>query len=477
MNLVLLLVLACQDSEYVQKLDKVKYNLAVRSCREAEKRLDSDEGAAIERLTRIIEDPELSKKECTLYVQQTDQYDPPYLFLPYQYRARARLSLAAKSRTPAEKKAYLEEAIRDFEESVRRNVKSSQAYLETARADLKRVSAGEPAPAPAPPAEDLAGRLRSRMAPLLAENRFKSAKALIDGDRSGLSEKDRGELAALVDRSCRNYLTEEMRRFRLRLQSVASVAELREMSKDEFEVAFDLPSADEVVIPHPSYDWARRQREAFREVWSGRKPSAALFVAAQDASRMEEGGDSPWFRMSETLAYQDLQVELDRRIGESLEAPKAKREVLLGQVQTLLGSWNDFLSRLDPALRKRLAWLEEQGKTLRASADRQPRELADLDLEDLRSCFDRYPVQAELLSREGKLRKLESGGALALEARQKLYTLLVAAQSYRLLLDGRSEDEIVRMVQGDLEKLGRAGGATDPDRFGPRIRKVLESLR
>src|SRR6266436_57185 len=135
MTLALLLLLSLQDSEYVQKLDKVKYNLATRNCKEAEKKLDSDESVAIERLNRIIDDPDIPKKECNLYIQQTDQYDPPYAFFPYQYRARARLSLAAKTKIPAEKKAYLDEAVRDLQESVKRNMKSSAAYLDAARTE------------------------------------------------------------------------------------------------------------------------------------------------------------------------------------------------------------------------------------------------------------------------------------------------------------------------------------------------------
>src|ERR1700746_2003017 len=146
----LLVLLLLQDSEYVQKLDKVKYNLATRNCKEAEKKLDSEENVAIDRLTRLIDDPDLSKKECNLYIQQTDQYDPPYAFFPYQYRARARLSLAAKRKPPVEKKAYLDEAVRDLQESVKRNVKSSAAYLDAAQAELKLLAEAAKTPAPAP---------------------------------------------------------------------------------------------------------------------------------------------------------------------------------------------------------------------------------------------------------------------------------------------------------------------------------------
>ncbi|HEV3028995.1 MAG TPA: hypothetical protein VG457_15555, partial [Planctomycetota bacterium] len=435
MTLALLLLLSLQDNEYVQKLDKLKYNLATRNCKEAEKRLDSDESAAIDRLTRIIDDPELPKKECYLYIQQTDQYDPPYAFLPFQYRARARLSLAGKTKSPAEKKGYLEEAVRDLQESVKRNVKSSTAYLEAAQVELKRLAVGEATPAPANSSASVA-LLRARQSQLLAENRFKSARSLLDQEGKGIPAQDRADLVAQADRACRNYLTEELRLFRGRLQRISSVAELRAMTKDEFEVMFDLPSPAEIAVAHPAYDWARRQMEVYREVWSGRKPGSALLAAAEDAAHVEEDGENPWLRISEGLGYQDLHGETERRIAECAEAPKARRDALAAEIKDQIAVWDAFVDRLGPDVRKRAAWIDEHSKSLRALADRQPRELVELDREDLRGCFERFPVDAELLNLEGRLRKIEAEGGLARESRQKLYSLLVAARSLRLFLEG-----------------------------------------
>lgn len=484
MTLALLVLLSCQDNEYVQKLDKVKYNLATRSCKEAERKLDSDEAAAIERLSRLIDDPELSKKECNLYIQQTDQYDPPYLFLPYQYRARARISLAAKSSSPAEKKRQLEEAVRDLEESVRRNVKSSAAWLRTAQAELGKLAAppavpavpvAAPASAPSDPSAGLAS-LRSRQIQLLAENRFQSARQLLEREGAGLPPADRAELIGQVERACRSYLTEEMRRFRGRLQRIESVADLRAMTKDEFEVTFELPPQAEIVVSHPAYDWARREVAVFVEVWSRRKPGSELLGAALEASRLEEGGENPWLRICEGLAFQDLGAELDRRMAEIAEAPRAGREKGMKEVQDRLALWTAFVERLGPEVLKRAPFIDEHSKLLQGQAARQPRDLPGLGGEDLHACFERFPVEAELQAFETRLRKEDAAG-LTRESRQDLYALLVAARSYRLFLEGKTEAEVARAVQGDLENLARAGGPADPDRFGPRIRKVYDSLR
>jgi len=475
----LMLLLLCQDNEYVQKLDKVKYNLAVRSCKEAERKLDSDEATAIERLTRIIEDGDLPKKECTLFVQQTDAYDPPYAFLPFQYRARARMSLAAKAASSAEKKRQLEEAVRDLEESVKRNVRSSASFLEAAKADLQKLAAASapaaPAPASAPrdpPAVTLAA-LRTKQAQLLAENRFQSARLLADREGAGLPDADRAELVSRAEKACRSFLTEEMRRFRGRVQQVASVADLRAMTKDEFEVTFELPPPAEIAIAHPAYDWARRQAGVFADVWANRKPGAALLAAAEEAAPLEEGGENPWFRICEGLAYRDLLGEIERRMASIADAPKARRDPLNAEVRERLGTWTAFVEHLGT----RASWVEEHSKALRALVDRQPRELAELEGEDLRSCFEKFPVEPGLRALEDRLRKFDAAGGLTRESRRKLYELVVAARSFRLFLEGKGEEEVCRGVRDDLETLAKVGGAADPDRFGPRIRRVYDSLR
>ena len=113
----------------------------------------------------------------------------------------------------------------------------------------------------------------------------------------------------------------------------------------------------------------------------------------------------------------------------------------------------------------------------RALADRLPHEAAGLEKEDLRGCFEKFPPESELSDLEARLRTIESGGGLTRESRQRLYTLLVAARATRLLLEGQTEEEAGRSVRPDLENLRRFGGAVDPDCFGPRVRRIYDSLR
>ncbi|MBV8880229.1 MAG: hypothetical protein JO332_09715 [Planctomycetaceae bacterium] len=468
MPTILLVLLAVQDNEYVQKLDKVKYNLATKSCREAEKKIGTDDAGAIERLSRLLDDPELSKKECLLFIQQTDQYDPPVAFLPYQSRARARLSLAARTASAPDRKALLEQAVADLEESIRRNVKSSVALRDAAREELAQL-------APAPP--DAAPALRARHAQLLAERRYRSARTLLDRDGAALPAQERADLASQADQRCRAFLTEELRRFRGRLQAVASVADLRAMTQDEFDLCFELPAPAEIAIVHPSVEWAREATEVFRDVRAGRKPGSALLGPADGASRLEENGEYPWLKLCGALAFRELREDVERRLTECADAPKSRREPLAAEIQARLEVWKGFADRLAPAVRRHAGWIDEDARILRELADRQPREAPGLGADDLRRCFERFPLEPELAAYESKLRAVESGGAWTKESRQALYTLLVAARATRLLLEGQTEEEAGRGVRQDLENLKRVGGAVDPDRFGPRLRRIYDSLR
>ena len=99
--LLQLLLLMCQEDVYIRKIDKARYIEAVQNCKDAESKIESDETLAIDKLTRILLDPALTEVECNLRIQTSDIYGPPYLFLPYQYRARARMSLANKTAVTA----------------------------------------------------------------------------------------------------------------------------------------------------------------------------------------------------------------------------------------------------------------------------------------------------------------------------------------------------------------------------------------
>ena len=472
--LAALLLVLCQEDVYIRKIDKVRYLEAVQACKEAESKLESDEATAIEKLTRILQDPGLTEVECNLRIQSTDIYGPPYLYFPYQYRARARLSLAKKTSAPAERKLLVEDAIRDLKVSVGKKVSSSQKYLDGAQAELARLAQ----PAPPAPAPDAAGAaIRARWSQHLADRKFKTARALLESEGAALPEADRTALLADTQQACRSWLTEQMRVFRRSWTGAAGLADLQALTRDEFETAFALPDPREIVAPHPAYDWARVHLETLRAVRSDKGTLQSLLTMAEGAARLEEGSENPWFKLAEGLAFQTALRDLEQRITECADAPRARRDVLLGEAQAATNAWTAFLGRLDPTFRQRTEFLDRHTRSLTAVTDRKPRDVAEVDLEDLRSCFEGFPVADRLLAAEQKFSAREAEGGITRESRQKLLTLIVAARSIRLMIEGKTEDQVRQAARGELEKLSRVGGAVDPDRFGPRVRKIYDSLR
>ncbi|RPH47046.1 MAG: hypothetical protein EHM91_06580, partial [Planctomycetota bacterium] len=429
MMLLTLLLLMCQEDVYVRKIDKARYIEAVQHCKDAESKIDTDETLAIDKLTRILLDPTLTEVECTLRIQTSDIYGPPYLFLPYQYRARARMSLAKKTAATAEKKLLLEEAVQDLKTSAAKKVASSTKYLETAQAELKKL--GEAATLDNPLV-----KLRPRWLQLVGERKFKSARALAEG--GGLPEADRASLVAETDQACRMHLTEQMRQFRRNWTSVAALSDFQALTRDEFELSFALPPPDEIVVAHPAYDWARAHSAALRTLSSGKTSVAPMLAMAGDAARLEEGSDNPWFRLAEGLAYQDARREIERRIGESTDAPRARRETLVGEATAIQSAWKKFSDGLDAVFRSRNDSVVTHGAVLAGLFEKAPRDLPEIESEDLRSCFDGFPVDARLLAQEERLAAWEARGGISRESRQKLYTLLVAARSLRLFLAGKT---------------------------------------
>jgi hypothetical protein len=479
MAILLAVLLACQEDVYIRKIDKTRYIEATQLCKDAESKIETDEQTAIDKLTRILNDASITEVECNLRIQTSDIYGPPYLFLPYQYRARARMSLARKTAAASEKKQLLEEAIQDLKASVAKKAASSAKYLETAQAELKKVAAAAPTVTPTPPPtpspENPLVKLRPKWSALIGERKFKSAKALVEG--GGLPETDRTALLVETEQACRFHLTEQMRQFRRNWTSVATLADLQALTRDEFDLSFALPAAEEISAAYPAYDWARAHVGTLRAAWSGKVAVAPLLAMASDAAKLEEGSENPWFRLAEALAFQDARREIEKLVADSADQPRAKREPLLADAQTVKAAWKKFVDGLDAGFRKRNDAVESHTKSIDALFEKSPRDLAEVETEDLRSCFEGFPVDARLLAFEEKLGRWEAQGGISIESRRKLTTLVIAARSLRLFLSGRTEEQVQASVKDELEKLARAGGAVEPDRFGPRVRKVFDSLR
>lgn len=159
---LLLAVLAQDKPVIIDRLhpQKDRYDHARRTYEQALKLLDTDPDAALQKITEIhdrLDQPDrpgLQEFEKTLrFEDNSGDYSPPLPFYPFQVRGRARLKLAALSKSVEERRRLLTDAAADFQKSVEKGVESSGTLLKETRAEIAKLPPPLP---PAPTAEELA---------------------------------------------------------------------------------------------------------------------------------------------------------------------------------------------------------------------------------------------------------------------------------------------------------------------------------
>jgi hypothetical protein len=479
MTLLLLSVLA-QANKTVDRLEKNVYYEPVRDCRIAEELIESDPRGAIEKLDPIIANPKLTRNiEARVRIQEgAAQFSDYSLFLPFQFRGRARLGLARKTADPEAALRLAQGAVADLEESVRRGVAPSEEHLKAAKAEVERLKAAAAVKPPdpgLPVKEDPAAKLRVSLVPLLTANRFKSARAVVDRDGKDVPDAERKQIAEDVDRRCRVWLTEEMFGFRRRFVRLEDLAEINEISDGAFEALFALPAPEEVCTSEPSYDWARAARAAFKAVQSRKAGGEALLAAAAAAAPLD---DAVWFTRTEALAFQGVREGVRARVDRAQNLPKAERDVLRGEAAALAGTYEkDFAAKLDPAFAQRMPDVKAHAAELQRMLGGFPTDLAELASIDLEAPLAGGAVELDLQKLETTLRGLEARPGTSIESRRQLYTALATVGALRALLAGKDEEGAAEDVRPWAAKLAAAGGPTDAKRFGPRVEKVFALLK
>jgi hypothetical protein len=474
--LLAVLLLLPQEAKTATRQEKAEYNAAVVKCREAESMIDSDPQGAVERLTEIIGSSRIRLLECLLRIEQRPaEYSDPYPFLPYQFRGRARMNLAKKA-SPENAQKLVAGAVEDFQESVKRNVAPSAEMLKSAEATLAKLKADVTKPPDTAKADPVA-KFKEKWDPLMLARRFKAAKAVIEKDSEGLSEEQKKGFLESTEQKCRSGLISWVSEFRPRFISAMN-AGLDQKTADEFDELFAPPPADELILSHPAVDWVRQYLPSFRDVQSQRLPPHGLASAAAASAALEDAGVNPWFRATEGVVYQSLRGAIETEVRKAQNAGKADRDKARTQADGLLAQWKAFAGRLDAKFIDRHKFVQDHGAQLGRLFEGFPADLADLEKIDLDKIFSAESPDAELARIEGVLSNFESRGNLAVESRQRLYTLWVTVISLRGLSSGKSEDAVASDLSAFRQKLRDAGGpGGDVKKYGPRVEKVFASLR
>ena len=477
MSFLLALALVAQQDMTAFRTEKGVYLPAIKRCREAQALIDSDPFSAIEILDSIINNPKIKKVECRLRVEErASEYTKYYLFMPYQYRGRARMNRAAKSQGEAARR-HLEPAIADFERSVRAGVTSSAGYLKTARARLAKLRVGTTPPPTVRPDPLIA--FRPRWQELILQKKFKSAVDYLRISGKELTAAQRATLDEEAKSECRRLVSRALLDFRRSLASLRSEEELTNLTDRDFRDAFALPDGAELVVTDAGLDWARAHVADLKAVQSKKAPGHSLLKAAMAAAPLVKKGVNPWVRPLLLVVFNSFKTVVSSKIDAARDAPKGERTRLRGEAEVILAdlrlSTKDLAALVDKDFPARHG-MNSKIKELNELLGNFPVDLAELAQIDITACFSAPSPVAELDRVEKALRELAPRQGVTLESRRTLHTRIVLVGALRGLLQGKTEKEVAADLEADAAKLKGVGGPENTATYGPRVSKVFEIL-
>lgn len=474
---ICLAALCMQDTKTIVRQEKGEYNAAVQKYREAEGLVQNDPRAAVEQLTVIIGNGKLRFMECILKIEQRPGDYTEHSFFPYQARGLALVNLSKKA-TPENAQRHLTAAVADFQVSVQRNVPASAEPLKDAQAVLAKLKADVTKP-PDTVKADPVQKFREKWDPLMRNNRFKAAKAILDKASDGLTDDQKKGFLQSTEQGCREVLTRWVADFRPQFVNAMSLG-LDQKTPEEFDLLFSMPSPDELILSHPALDWARQHQAAFRDVQSQKAPAHILIAAAVASAPIEERFENPYFKAVEHAVFASLRSAISAEVDDARDATKADRDKARAKADGLLAQWKAFAAKLDPKFVDRhKTFLGDHERQLVKLFEGFPAELADLDKigPAVDAAFGAESPDADLAKIEESLSSLESRGNLTLESRQRLYTSRVTVAALRGLFNGKTEEAVAADLSSFGQKLREAGGpAGDLKKFGPRVEKVFAVL-
>jgi len=517
----------------ILKLQRSAYWNALQKFRDAEK-VESDPLECAKRCGKLLEDKSIKPVhwDSMIRIENTDGSPGDWaLFAPYQLRGRVLLAraetLLKTDRREAAKQARL--AVRDLDESFRRGLKSSGVLLDRAKKLSEELKGAEEAPndrhaeaerrlveikklveekaTPESVLEKCAAAeaavkdtpyqaewrilrkeaLKSRSGGLVDDGRFRSARAAIATLGGFLSDAERKEALAEIERKSHDRA--------LRFYSA-----LRQLLPDEktwasfvdadVERRLALPPADELDAADAELTWSRHCRQelirlrtspvgTLDEILAALTRISTLCVEA--AGQVREPAFSALEALLQDLAVGRLEGNLAGASTEESEGLGRRRDEVR-QIIKVVEAFAPQVEKDHPFITKHLAQIRSYAEGLPIDLpriDEIGREL--LDPANSKGLWGRSLDLA--LDYEKELGELErtQGSRLSRGARRKLGTcLLVSGIARRLLSGARTEDLIqTEELKTRARKLGADGGPL-PDvmnAVSPRIREVVDRLK
>ncbi|HEV3028509.1 MAG TPA: hypothetical protein VG457_13105, partial [Planctomycetota bacterium] len=185
-----------------------------------------------------------------------------------------------------------------------------------------------------------------------------------------------------------------------------------------------------------------------------------------------------WFRISGQIAFRYLEEVLMSMALQAKDAPSEQRHRFHEEAERARGKWTEMLAKYPKEFLSRNQ-VFEYAKRLSTLLEEFPVEVDELEKLSLEACFQGTdsPDAAldHMISDLSKIRE-EHGTHLPKESLRKLLTELVAATAARELLAGKKPEEVSKGLEELGRSLAQAGGALDPQSFGPKIEKIFAAL-
>lgn len=484
------LFLAClQDTDVIPRNLREVYLVAMGEYEKAWANLDSDPKTAQTAIDRLFLMQRVDKKDRRIQLERLNgTLQKPTEFFPYYLRGRVRLAMAKND--PNNAQAYLSAAVADFKASVESGVKPSEDYLRSARAQLAALKAPKP---PAPdtlPAKPSSTEeaFREGWFKLIEAHKFKAARDYIDHQGSSLAAARRQSYVHDTEEECRKSVEMQLTDFSKAMEVTARPGQLRATKPAEFARLFDLPLEADVIGTFPELDWARHEKpvlDAVRMSTARAKEEEypaildrllAQFVAAEPLDRT---GENRWFRISGMLVFRYLEEVLLSLGTQAKDAPPDVRGRLHEGAEKARARWSDTLAKFSKDFLSRNQ-VFENAKRLTTLLEEFPVDIEELKSLNLDSCLAEGGVPdaalEHLISDLSKIRD-EHAARLPKDSARKLLTELVAATAAHDLLQGKSAEDVVKGLHELGRTLAQAGGAVEPEHYGPRIEKIFDALR
>lgn len=462
MILLILALAAPQQEQKIYRIEKADYAAALKRCREGEALLETDPRAAAEAFDEILSGRPLPKIECRVRVEiRPGEFSEPQDFLPYQFRARARIALA--KRTPERAAALLEGAEADLRRSVDAGVASSRPVLDAVRAERARLATPDPEPA-----------FRSEWNELLRRRRYRSAREHVMKNGRFLDEPSRRRCLEETDAECRRSVREALDALGRSLRT-STPASLRALGPAEIEAAFPLPDPAETCVADPELEWAR----SFRDLLARGARGEDILEGVLDQSARAPG---PWPATAAPFAFNLVEARVRQWAAAARDALADERDRLKTVAVDARRRWDTLASAVPADRRAGVPVLATGGPALEKLLAGFP-----IDLEDaaraasaLDATFTSDRPDAALEAVETTLGRLrtEHGARLSRESRQALLSHLLAASLLRRFLSGDAVEQAV--AHGDhrawARELKEVGGPLDLSRFGGKLARALAAL-